>query len=182
MKRHELEHIIRAASGNTDRDQLFIFGSQAILGKYLHAPERLLLSQEADVAVLDEKEQDEMATLIDGTIGELSPFHETFGYYAHGVTKETVYLPDDWKSRIVVISNENTRGASGLCLHPDDLAVSKLIAGREKDVEFVAELLREKLVQTGVLSVLIPKVSRASDEQKSAAEHRLARLVKAVGS
>ncbi len=95
-----------------------------------------LLSQEADVASVNAMEQDEIATLIDGTIGELSLFHETFGYYAHGVTEETVILPDDWKNRVVIVSNENTRGASGLCLHPEDLAVSKLIAGREKDISF----------------------------------------------
>jgi hypothetical protein len=29
------------------------------------------------------------ADLIDGTIGELSPFHATYGYYAHGVGEST---------------------------------------------------------------------------------------------
>ncbi len=33
------------------------------------------------------------ADLIDGSIGELSPFHETFGYYAHGLGPETAALP-----------------------------------------------------------------------------------------
>lgn len=32
--------------------------------------------------------------MIDGSIGELSPFHETFGYYAQGVDETTAVLPE----------------------------------------------------------------------------------------
>jgi hypothetical protein len=46
----------------------------------------LLTSQEADIYPLGDPAKSD---LIDGTIGELSPFHETFGYYAHGVGPET---------------------------------------------------------------------------------------------
>lgn len=38
-----------------------------------------------------------------------------------------------------------------LCLDPHDLVVSKLAAGREKDFEFAAALLRAGLVDAGVL-------------------------------
>ncbi len=178
MKRHELEHILRAASGNTARDRFFVFGSQSILGKYPNAPDGLLLSQEADVSVVDANEQEDMAALIDGTIGEISPFHQTFGYYAHGVTEETVLLPDDWKSRVISIVNENTRGASGGCLHPDDLAVSKLIAGREKDVEYLEELFRHQLVEPAKVSELLPRVPRLTGEQRALAQQRLLRICK----
>jgi len=43
----------------------------------------------------------EKADIIDGCIGELSPFHETFGYYAHGIGPETAVLPAKWKTRLV---------------------------------------------------------------------------------
>jgi hypothetical protein len=42
-------------------------------------------------------------------IGELSPFHETFGYYAHGVAEETALLPQGWKDRLVAVQNANPR-------------------------------------------------------------------------
>jgi hypothetical protein len=92
--------------------------------------------------------------LIDGSIGELSPFHETFGYYAHGIGPETAALPTGWRGRAVRLENENTGGAVGLCLAPEDLAVSKLLAGRAKDVEFVRGMLRARIItEAGLRSV-----------------------------
>lgn len=39
---------------------------------------------------------------------------------------------------------KSTRGGAGLCLDIHDLAASKLVAGREKDLNFVAGLLRHR--------------------------------------
>ena len=89
----------------------------------------------------------EDADLIDGTIDEGSPVHQTFGYYAHGVGEETAVLPAGWKDRLIPLRTENTGGATGLCLEVHDLAVSKLVAGREKDLEFIAGLLRHELAR-----------------------------------
>ena len=143
MKRTDLEHIIRAAGSIADSQQLVVIGSQAILGSFPDAPAELTASQEADTYPLEAPEK---ADLIDGSIGEKSPFHETFGYYAHGVGPETAVLPRSWRSRLVPVRNENTRGVTGLCLSPADLAVSKLAAGREKDLQFVSGMLRHRLV------------------------------------
>jgi len=88
-----------------------------------------------------------LADKVDGAIGEGSPFHEEFGYYAQGVGPETAVLPSGWQDRLVSISNENTKGVTGLCLEVHDLAISKLIAGRLKDLEFVQELVRNKMIQ-----------------------------------
>lgn len=41
------------------------------------------------------------------------------------------------------------------CLDPHDLAISKLAAGREKDLAFVGAMLRLKMVRTGRLQELI---------------------------
>ena len=100
------------------------------------------MSIEADVFSLRSPADSD---LIDGTIGEGSPFHQTFGYYAHGVSVETARLPEGWRERLVPVHNENTGGGTGLCLEVHDLAVSKLVAGREKDLNFVAGLLRPRL-------------------------------------
>jgi hypothetical protein len=90
VNRQQLEHIIRAAAGNADTRDIVIVGSQAILGTYPNAPEDLTMSMEADVFP---KENPRAAILIDGAIGELSIFHQTFGYYAHGVDETTAVLP-----------------------------------------------------------------------------------------
>lgn len=143
MKRADLEHIIRAAGSIADTQQLVIVGSQAILGSFPDAPDELTRSQEADTYPVEAPEK---AELIDGSIGEKSPFHETFGYYAHGVGPETAVLPTNWRSRLVPVRNENTRGVTGLCLSPVDLAISKLAAGREKDLRFVTVMLQHRLL------------------------------------
>lgn len=40
----------------------------------------------------------ELADLIDGSIGEGSPFHTSFGYYAQGVGADTAVLPADGRN------------------------------------------------------------------------------------
>ena len=143
MKRHELEHLIRAAGAITGAEEIVVIGSQAILASHPGAPPMLLRSTEADFFTLRDPRD---ADLIDGSIGEGSPFHETFGYYAQGVAIDTAVLPDGWKSRLLEIRNANTRDVAGLCLEPHDLAVSKLAAGREKDREFLAEMCRHEML------------------------------------
>lgn len=143
MKRHELEHLIRAAGAITGSDEIVVVGSQAILGARPDAPVALLASMEADVFTFRDPRD---ADLIDGSIGEGSPFHETFGYYAQGVWIDTAVLPEGWRDRLVEVRNENTRQVAGMCLELHDLAVSKLVAGREKDRAFLEEMLRAEMV------------------------------------
>ena len=47
---------------------------------------------------------------------------------------------------MVAVSNENTNGVTGYCLEVHDLAISKLIAMRPKDLEFVQELVRHDMI------------------------------------
>jgi hypothetical protein len=152
LKRRQLEHVIRAAGAVTDCRELIVIGSQAILATYPEAPAALLVSQEADVYV---PEREELSTLIDGTIGELSPFHQTFGYYGHGVGPSTAILPSGWESRLVKLENDNTNGVRGLCLSALDIFYSKLAAGRPKDLNYCRELLRHKLVDVESLRSLV---------------------------
>jgi hypothetical protein len=143
MQRSELEHIIRASGEISGDDEIIIIGSQAILGQFPDAPIRLLSSMEADVYP---KNKPEKADEVDGAIGEGSSFHELHGYYAQGVGERTAVLPKDWESRLVVLINDNTNGVTGYCLEVHDLAVSKLIAMRPKDLEFVQELVRHDMI------------------------------------
>ena len=143
MQRSELEHIIRASGEISGDNEIIIIGSQAILGQFPDAPIRLLSSMEADVYP---KNNPEKAYKVDGAIGEGSSFHELHGYYAQGVGERTAVLPKDWESRLVVLINDNTNGVTGYCLEVHDLAVSKLIAMRPKDLEFVQELVRHDMI------------------------------------
>lgn len=144
MQRSELEHLIRASGEIADDDEIIIIGSQSVLGEFPDAPLRLLMSMEADIFP---KNKPENADRVDGAIGEGSSFHELHGYYAQGVGENTAILPNGWRDRLVVVNNENTKGVSGLCLEVHDLAISKLIAHRPKDLEFIQELLRHDMIE-----------------------------------
>ena len=139
MTRSELEHIIRAAGEVSGEDEIVIVGSQAILGQFPDAPESLRASIEAD---LYPKNAPQLAEEIDAVIGSLSQFQIEWGIYAHGVSPDTATLPRGWESRLVVVDNANTNGRRGLCLEVNDLVISKYVAGRPKDYEFNAEVVR----------------------------------------
>jgi len=47
----------------------------------------------------------------------------------------------------------------GLCLSSEDLAVSKLLAGREKDIEFVRAMLKARVVTEAAIRSLAPELS-----------------------
>jgi hypothetical protein len=88
---------------------------------------------------------------VDGSIGEASMFHSTFGYYAQGVAESTAVLPQGWRERLVRYESPATNGVVAWCLELHDLWVSKAIAGRAKDAEFCAALLAAGEVDTATL-------------------------------
>lgn len=155
MKRSDLEHILRASKGVTGETEFIVIGSQSILGPWPDAPSALRQSMEAD---LYPRFRPELSELIEGSLGELSPFHQTFGYRADGVSPDTASLPPGWEERLVRLTNENTDGAVGWCLETHDLAFSKLAARREKDLAFVKELFGHKMARPSRLRRLIASV------------------------
>ncbi len=90
MRREQLEHVLRAACSVVDGDTALVIGSQAILASFPDdvLPPAVARSIEVDVAFFDDPGE-EKAELVDAAIGELSRFHETFGYYAQGVSVTT---------------------------------------------------------------------------------------------
>lgn len=64
---------------------------------------------------------------------------------------------------LIRIENRNTGGCAGLCLEVHDLAISKYIAGREKDREFTRELARHSMTgrQTLLKRLAVTKLDAA---------------------
>ena len=150
MTREQLEHAIRAACEVSEDTEIWIFGSQAILAEFPDAPEDLRASIEVDV---QPKNRPDKVDVIDGALGELSPFHQTHGFYVHGLPmEEAVALPQGWQDRTKPIHHET-----------HDLAASKLFAYREKDRDFVRALLIEKMI---IVETLIERIHMLQiDEQ-----------------
>ncbi len=108
----------------------------------------------------------DLADLIDGAIGELSPFQDRFGYYAQGVGPETAKLPAGWEERVAKIQNENTDLKIGYCLELHDLAASKLAAGRDKDWHFVEVMLKHAMIDSSVLCQRIDVLPIATTQRQ----------------
>lgn len=143
MTYSQLLHAIRAACTVADETELFVFGSQSILAHLSFIPDELIQSIEVDVCPVRNHEN---VILIDGVLGEGSLFHQTHGFYVHGVSIETAILPKGWKDRCTKISDKWQTELVGNCISITDLAVSKLMAFREKDKEFVETLIYHRFV------------------------------------
>jgi Nucleotidyltransferase of unknown function (DUF6036) len=166
LKRAEFEHAVRAAGAVLGLDEVLVIGSQAlhasVEGALPHEAER---SVEVDVAVLNDTDG-RKADLLDGSIGEASMFHATFGYYAQGVVPGTAVLPAGWRKRLVRFTSPATAGVTALCLEPHDLWVSKMVAGRPKDLEFGRALLDGGLVDPDTLRDRVRAVRKAAAQDR----------------
>lgn len=174
MNRAAFEHAIRAAGAVLGAKEVLVIGSQA-----LHAsvegrlPPEALRSVEVDVAVLGGDPDGTLADLIDGSIGEASMFHETFGYYAQGVVESTAVLPLGWRKRLVRYERPGTAGVVAWCLEVHDLWISKAVAGRPKDLEFCGALVRRRLVEPDVLRARLGRMRDLDDRIRQAVTARI---------
>ena len=153
MKKHQLDHVLRAAGRITGEKQFVIIGSQSLHGKFPDLPDEIVQSAEVDLIAKSKIERTEWLN----AIGQDSPFHEQFGYYADPVEEGTATLPAGWKGRLINLAPGDTGGVRGLCLDPHDLAIAKYVARRDKDRAFNQELARRAMVTRERLLELLDK-------------------------
>jgi hypothetical protein len=153
VNRAALEHLLRAAAALTGETTFYVVGSAALLPSLpvdAEIPEVVVRSREADLIPMSGLAR--TIDLIDGALGQDSTFDGTFGYYADGVELSTVsYAPAGWRDRTIRFATTATQDAVGLCMEPHDLAIAKLCAGRDKDLEFVRVLVTASLLDTNLL-------------------------------
>jgi hypothetical protein len=148
VRRDEFEHVIAAAAEVSGEREIVVIGSQAILGTCAEPPEAMLFSMEVDVYPFNDPGK---AEEIDGSLGDGSPFHGTYGYYAHGVGAETTVAPEGWEARLVRVEIPprvgQKEGPVALCLEVHDLVLAKCVAGRDRDWEFAGSAIAAGLVE-----------------------------------
>lgn len=149
MKRSQLAHVLRAASEISGEKSFVLVGSQAVLLLVDEPAPGLTLSDEIDLYPATAPEKAEQ---IDGAIGVLSRFHDEFGYHADGVSPETAVMPGDWMDRATF---HYFGDITAICPELHDLCVSKCVAGRPKDADFVGMLLRGQQIS---LETLIQRI------------------------
>jgi hypothetical protein len=166
VNRAAFDHAVRAAGAVLGEHEVLVIGSQALHASLPELPVEAERSVEADVAAMLDPD-DRKADLIDGSIGEASMFHETFGYYAQGVSRSTATLAEGWQDRLVRYENPATNGVVAWCLEIHDLWLSKALAMRPKDIEFCAALLERELVDVGTLRSRLDEVDDITPGRRS---------------
>ena len=163
--------MIAAAAAITGEAEIVVIGSQAVLGAGREIPPSMLRSMEADIYPLHAPEK---AIEIDGALGDGSPFHRAFGYYAHGVGPETAKAPRGWQDRLVPVEvprrPAGSASARAHCLEIHDLVLAKCVAGRERDWGFAGAAIEAGLAELGELEkrvALLPATEAQRDQIRS---------------
>lgn len=153
MRRQQLARLLRAACRVADDPDVLVLGSQSILGTWdedeLPAP--ATASMEADLAFLNDPDRAK-ADLVEGAIGEFSDIHSHEGIYAEGIHISTAFLPHGWRERLRTWPLQSSRPSRPWFLEPHDLCAAKLMAGRDKDREFVGALISVELVSPDTIA------------------------------
>jgi len=97
---------------------------------------------------------------IEGSLGEMSLYHQTHLIYAHCISPETATFPENWFSRAAEyeIDLSNNEKLTVYYPVPADLAISKLCANRDKDRKFVTMLIKNGIASDKEIEQYIPEI------------------------
>jgi hypothetical protein len=161
--RNQLQHVILEIGQRFGITDFHIIGSAAILAALPNPPEGALTATR-DVDVIPPHDDERMADRISFVLGEASDFDREYGYFAQGVTSSTPrYAPTGWKARAIPIRVDQY---TGWCMDPHDLVLSKLGAGREKDLTFAKSVANLGLLRRDELLLRIAAVPCGDDERR----------------
>lgn len=131
-----------------------LVGTGAVIATAKHIPVAMMLTEEIDIYADGVDDADAISDLIDASIGHLSQFHRTFGYYGDGVGPKTAMMPLDWRMRSIEYKTPDGL-AIAICPSADDIAIAKLCAWREKDQAWLREALRSGIVKADRAAALL---------------------------
>lgn len=163
MRRAQLQHMIFEIGRRFGINEFHIVGSAAILAALPDPPEGDLTATR-DVDVVAPGDDERLADRISFVLGEASDFDLEHGYYAQGVTSRTPeFAPTDWMSCAIPV---HVGDYTGWCMDPHALVLSKLGAGREKDLDFARSAAKLGLVHREQLLHRLEKVSCSDDHRR----------------
>ena len=149
MRLRSLKHVIEVVNSLLHPKRITVLGSSALLAHSADLGEpgnALELSLDADLLV--EPCDEGSAAVAHEAIGEDSLFHKRNGVYVDLMRPEIVEtFPIGWQKRCIFLDgNRSVR-----CLNPVDVALIKLVLGREKDVLLLRFLIRKEIVSIAAL-------------------------------
>lgn len=139
----DLKHFITAVKKAAEVyqcDHFIVVGRGSLSASMPDAPAAMRTTGDIDLFTTFDAAMVEKWAAADPSVGAGSEFFEEHGFYIERVGEWTLLdQPEGWQERAVKMKIENI---DVLVLHPLDLAYNKLDAGRDKDIEFLAEGFR----------------------------------------
>lgn len=149
MEKSDLFELIEAVRGILIDELPVIVGSQATFALTDDPPEIALESVECDFLIHGDGSSD-LRDRINDELGVLTPFQREKGYFADALGLATVVLAKGWQDRLQPLFNAENEIVA-YCLEIHDVATSKLIAGRDKDLDFLFRAISMDLVSPPIL-------------------------------
>jgi hypothetical protein len=138
MRIFALTHLVESTRALAQSRKITVLGSSSLLASFPELGELALLENTYDADLLLDPVSKEIAAFLAEAIGRESLFHSEKGYHVdilHPTIVES--LPPGWEGRQVPMAGFTNVFA----LDPYDLAATKLVIGREKDIALVRGLL-----------------------------------------
>lgn len=133
-----LQHLIRSVRALAKDRQIIVLGSASLLASFPElgdGSEPLAATYDADLC--PQPFDEATALTIHETFGESGAFHLRHGYHVD-ILRDSIFetLPPQWRDRLIPVTGCD--GASAM--DPHDLAATKLLVGRSKDIALVRHL------------------------------------------
>ncbi len=149
MRKSNLFELIREINATISNEKPIIVGSQAVHLVTNFPPDIVQQSIECDFLFTSGKS--EIRAEVNKKFGVFSQFQIEHGFYADALGLATVILPIGWQERLQSLRNNNDEIIAYVA-DITDVAVSKLIAGREKDFIFINDLLLQEILEIEVFA------------------------------
>jgi len=147
VRKSDLFELVRQIKSIAPEETPIIVGSQAVHVVTAFLPEIVQQSIECDFLLASGKTETRVE--INKKLGVFSSYQIEHGFYADALGLATVVLPPNWRERLQSLKDENGN-LIAYAAEIHDIAVSKLIAGREKDFLFLKELFARELIDIDI--------------------------------
>ena len=177
MRKSDLFDLIANVRTIAPDEKLIVAGSQAAYAVTNYLPEIARKSVECDFLFASGRA--DLREKVNKEMGVLTEYQDEHGYYADAVGLATIVLPSGWEERLRPLYGDNETVVAD-CIDIYDLAISKLVAGRDKDLEFLESAFASELIQAS--EFLERSILVSSKVENDVLKDRLTRLVKTLES
>ena len=152
MKKEQVCDALESLRVITNETHMIVIGTQSLHGLHPNVPDEIMYSREVDVIL---KNKASLANWISDVVGDETPFEVERGYFIDHIRPKPglPILADGWEQRLTRRNEINNCTID--YLSPEDLAIAKLGAGREKDFPFVAGMALKNIISIDAIGVQV---------------------------